>query len=93
MKTTYRTECWGEVYEVSADWAQASDSVWGCPGKQVADFQHYPERAMAHALRQEAMAGGFDLDDLTDPENQQAFDEIAAAVDAMVECENEEPTP
>jgi len=36
--TTYKTKCWGEEFEVSADWAQASDAVHGCPGKQVADF-------------------------------------------------------
>ncbi len=53
---TYETVCWGQTYRVRANWAQASSPVevqyedgdWmGDPhGRQVADFRHWPERAM-----------------------------------------------
>jgi len=43
MVTTYRITCWGEIYEVAADWARAlaadwaraSDAVHGCSGNQI----------------------------------------------------------
>ena len=43
MVTTYRITCWGEIYEVAADWvralaadwARASDAVHGCSGNQA----------------------------------------------------------
>jgi hypothetical protein len=79
MVTTYRTTCWGEIYEVAADWARASDAVHGCSGNQVADFQHYPQRAMLWLLEQDARNGGFceegtlEIDSVTRAEIQTAI--------------------
>ena len=90
--TTYRTTCWGETHEVSADWAQASSSVDGCDGRQVADFQHCPERAMRWALMREANAGGFHPEAPEDDDDREALAEIVAAVEAMEEVDEDEET-
>jgi hypothetical protein len=87
--TTYRTKCWGEEFDVSADWAQASCPVWGCCGMNVADFRHFPERAMRWLLtKTEAEAGGFDPDDLEDDEDVQILHSINVAVESMNEVED-----
>jgi hypothetical protein len=77
---TYRTTCWGESHEITADFAQASSQVIGAPGgKQVADYQHSPAAAMRDVLEDQAIAGGSQLDE------QAVIDEIDSAIDAMVE--------
>jgi len=87
MPTTeiiYKTKCWGQTYEVSANWAQASDQVF-CRiggedwtpdphGRQVADFCHQPERA----LRDWILAG----EDANDPEVIEAVNAAMESVEA-----------
>jgi hypothetical protein len=74
--TTYRTNIWGDTYDVSGDFSQASSPVDGpSGGRQVADFRHSPEAAMREMLEESASSGG------DDPEEY--ADEIAAAVEAM----------
>lgn len=78
--TTYKTECWGETFEITADFALASCHVYGVEGgKQVADFRHSPSAAMRAAIEECAVAGG------SDPDDDEVSAEIDAAVDAMVE--------
>lgn len=74
--TTYRTTCWGDEYEVSADWSQASSPVDGPDGgRQVADYRHSPAAAMRDLLEQVVRFGG------DDPEG--VADEIDEAIDGM----------
>lgn len=53
--TTITTTCWGEIYGVRANWAEASSAVqvalngdwqYDPHGRQVADFQHRPTAAL-----------------------------------------------
>jgi hypothetical protein len=72
--TTYRTEWGADTIEISANFAEASCSVAGTNGRQVADFCHDPEDAMRYAIEREARAEGLDPED----------DETEAAIDAAV---------
>lgn len=77
MMTTYTTKIWGETYEITADFAQASCPVHGDEhGRQVADFRHSPRAAMESLLREMVEMGGDDPDE--------SADEINAALDAMI---------
>jgi hypothetical protein len=62
----------GEVYAVTADWAQASSPVlsygqhgWDLEphGRQVADFRHSPRAALESQIREAIAAGGDEPDD------------------------------
>ena len=59
-----------ELYAVAADWAQASSPVysygaqgWDQTGRQVADYRHSAQRALAAILREAVEAGGDDSDE------------------------------
>jgi hypothetical protein len=83
--STYKTECWGETFEISADFAQAGSPVYGVEGgRQVADFRHSSRAAMRAALEECAMAGG------GDPEDDEISQEIDAAIDAMIVVDHED---
>lgn len=76
MKTTYTAKIWGDEYQITADFAQASCPVEGDEhGRQVADFRHSPRAAMESLLREMVEMGGDDPDE--------SADEINAALDAM----------
>lgn len=75
--TTYKTTCWGQSYEVSADWAQASSPVAGpSGGRQVADFRHSPAAAIRDMLEDAVLAGGGEIDE--------AAGEIDEAIENMI---------
>lgn len=77
--TKYKTKCWGETFEISGDFAQASSPVHGVDGgRQVADFRHSPAAAMRAALEDCASMGG------DDPEDDEIAAEIDAAIDDMI---------
>ena len=64
MKTTYKVVLWGDVYEITANFANASSSVEGDPhGRQVADFRHSPRAAMESLLREMVSVSGDDPDE------------------------------
>jgi hypothetical protein len=76
--TTYKTTMFGDTFEISANFAQASDQIMGIEGgRQVADFRHSPEAAMKAALEQYIVQFCDDPDDYADA--------IADALDAMTE--------
>lgn len=77
--TTYKTTMFGDTFEISANFAQASDQIMGDleGGRQVADFRHSPAAAMKAALEQYIVHSGDDPDDYADA--------IADALDAMTE--------
>jgi hypothetical protein len=91
-KSGLAVEPWsrGEIYAVSANWAQASDPVrvygpdgWTYDehGRQVADFRHAPADALRAQIEDAIVAsGGYDSDD---PEEQEA--EVQAIMDLAVE--------
>jgi len=82
MTTTYKTQCWGETFEICADFAQASSHVYGVEGgRQVADFRHSPTAAMRSALEECASMGG------DDPADEAVKEEIDAAIESMIEGE------
>lgn len=61
MRTTYTTKWGSDTYSVTADWSEASCSVSGTAGRQVADFRHSPVRAMRSILEDAAAAEGLDI--------------------------------
>ncbi len=82
--TTYKAKIWGDTYEITADFAQASCPVHGDEhGRQVADFRHSPRAAMKSLLREMVEMGG------DDPDEDEFADEIEAALDNMTETEAE----
>jgi hypothetical protein len=77
MKTTYTVEYMGDIYSLTADFAQASCPIEGDEhGRQVADFRHSPRAAMESLLREMVEMGGDEADDYAD--------EIEAALVKMV---------
>ena len=81
--TTYRCRIWGDDYEISGNFAQASSPVWGpSGGRQVADFRHSAVAAMRALLEETAVASGDDPEDDDD-----VAAEIESALDRMVEVE------
>ena len=75
---TYRTELFGDEYTISGDFAQASSPVLFCgepTAFQVADFRHWPERAIKWYLESVIEMGGDNPDDFEE--------EIAEAIDNM----------
>jgi len=69
--TDYTTIFFAETYGISANFAQASDSIFCLGGDgewigtqyQVADFQHSPEAALRRILTEIVEAGGDNPDD------------------------------
>ena len=79
----YRTTCWGDLYEVSANWAEASSEISGLPGRQVADFRHSPHAALRRVLELEASASGAGpFDDLPEEVVEEIDDAMERAVEA-----------
>lgn len=73
---------WGsDTVKVTANWAQASDQIFGDleGGHQVADFCHSPRAALRRALEQCARYEGMSLDD------EETEDQIDAAMEEAVE--------
>jgi len=75
----YRT-IYGDVIEIEADFAQASCEVLGTNGRQVADFQHRPSKAMRYAVNRYAVECGEDIDD---PAIQEAIDNAVADMEEV----------
>ena len=78
---TYKATIFGETYELSADFSQASDPImqevsdpcergdypqWESTRWQVADFGHYPEDAMRAYLSDVVAASGDDPEEYED---------------------------
>jgi len=82
--TTYRTQWGSDSVEIQADFARAECPVHGTNGRQVADFQHSPTKAMRYALAIAARADGLD------PEDEAIDEAIDRAVAEMEEEEEEE---
>lgn len=78
--TTYKTEMYGMEIEMTANFAEASCPVVGdMHGRQVADFSHYPARAMRAILEDSITESGDDPEDFTA--------EIDDAINAMTESD------
>ena len=78
----------GEIYAVAANWAQASDPVliygergWvnDTHGRQVADFRHSPEAALASYLAEAIRLSGGDEDEANDEAANLAADAVFIA--------------
>lgn len=64
MKTTYSARWGSSIVSVCADWAQASCPVEGDDhGRQVADFEHSPWRALRAQLEECARIEGMSEDE------------------------------
>jgi len=81
MTKTIKAKCWGETFELRADFVRAecpierrTEDGWQPTGRQVADYGHDPAAAMREELRQCLIDAGDDS----------GAGEIEAAVAAMV---------
>ncbi len=85
MITIHATQMHGERYAIRADWSQADSPIeheglngeWYTTGHQVAEYQHYPRRAMLALLRQAVRDSG------DDPKRLVYASAIARALDKM----------
>lgn len=77
---TYRTRWGADTVEIRANFNESSCVIEGMDQRQVAEFQHRPDKAMRHAIELLARDDGRDLDECAD--------EIDAAVAKMAEIED-----
>ncbi len=71
MTQTYQARWGSDTVEISAVWSLSDSEVIGTDGQQVADFRHWPRRAMRYVLERFAMDCGEDIES----------DEVSEAID------------